>query len=309
MRLAAQGQPQAPAATEETPVFRTGVTQVRVDVQVTDRDGNVITGLTRDDFAVFDENVPQPVAYFGQDRDPLSLLLLLDVSGSMRRYLDQMASTAEKALRYLRVGDRVGVMLFSRRTEVTQPFTGDLVQVAEKIRDSSNEHDLGAGTAINESILDGVSYLARYKESEFGNRQDRRAVLILTDNLSLNYQTPDSKVTGELLREDTVLNAIVVGKAERPGTPRPGVYQNPDFTPADVFKLAEQTGGEAVKVNRADQTFPEMMERIRTRYTLAYNAPEAKSGTFRQIRVELTPAARQRYSGAVVRARSGYYVR
>jgi VWFA-related protein len=286
------------------PVFRTGVSQVRVDIQVT-YEGTPVKGLAAEDFVVYDEGVPQKATYFGHEAEPLSLLLLLDVSGSMNRFLEQIARTAQKALRYLSVGDRAAVLYFGRTSMVQQPFTGDLVKVGDELRVGYRGDDLGAGTDINGSLLDAAAYFKRYGESDLGRAQERRAVLMLTDNQALHYQTPDEKVIRELWGVDAVLNAIVVGKGERP-VKTDTTYRNPDFTPADVFRIAEETGGEAIKADRADQTFAAMIDRIRTRYVLGYNAPQAKPGTFRRIRVELTAAARQRYPNAVIRARSGY---
>ena len=109
-----------------------------------------------------------------------------------------------------------------------------------------------------------------------------------------------------LYNANTILNAIAVGKAERPKAAPPNA--NPDFTPTDVFKLADQSGGEALKAERTDQSFPEMMERVRTRYALSYAAPaDAQSKTFRRVRVELTAEARKRYPNSQVRARNGYF--
>ena len=105
---------------------------------------------------------------------------------------------------------------------------------------------------------------------------------------------------------DCVLNAIVAKGGERPKPPKPGEYVNPDFTPSDVFRIAEETGGEAVKVERAGTAFREMIERLRTRYSLHYRAPEAEAGTFRRIRVALSEQARKRLPKAEVRARAGY---
>lgn len=274
---------------------------VRVDAQVVSG-GNVVTDLTRDDFMVSDENVPQKIVYFGRDREPLSLMLLLDVSGSMQKMLSQMATKARQAMRHLQSGDRVGIMLFSRRSRIAQEFTDDLQKVAGQLDEAVREEGLGAGTEINAAVLTAASYIKDEAEAS-----GRRAILIVTDNLSLNYQLPDSVVIRGLFSANTVFNAIVVGKGNRPKPPPSGQYLNPDFTPADVYKLAEETGGEALKAERADAAFQEMMERIRTRYSLHYHAPEAKPGMFRRIKVELAPAARARYPNAVVRARAGYY--
>lgn len=271
-----------------------------MDVQVTEK-GNLVTDLAKDDFIVFEENARQEISYFGKEREPLLLLLLLDVSGSTKRYVEQMASVAKQALKYLRVVDKVGLMLFGRNTEVRGQFTPNTWEVAGELSNAHREHDLGAGTVINGSILEAVKYVDSKSEPA-----QRRAVLIITDNFSLNYKSPDEDVIKALLRSDIVLNAIVVGKGHRP-EPVPA-NANPDFSPANVFRIAEETGGEAIKADRADQTFPQMVERIRSRYSLQYAAPEAPSGSFRRLRVELTASARQRYPKAQIRARSGYYV-
>ena len=93
--------------------FQAGISLVKVDVQVSDRKGRPISGLRIEDFEVFDENQPRKITYFEREREHVDLLLLLDVSGSMRRYLEQMAANARAALAELHEGDRTGVMLFA----------------------------------------------------------------------------------------------------------------------------------------------------------------------------------------------------
>ena len=76
-----------------------------------------------------------------------------------------------------------------------------------------------------------------------------------------------------------------------------------------MFKLAEETGGEAVKADQPDVSFREIIERIRTRYSLAYHVPAyAIAGSLRHITVSLSDDARRRYPQAQIRARRGYYV-
>lgn len=285
----------------EEPVFRAGVSLVKVDVQVVRPNGSVIPGLSAEDFQVYDQAVPQRIAFFGREAEALDLLLLLDVSGSMRRHLEEMAGTAQSALRHLHPGDRVALMLFAREAAVRAEFTEDFRALQEQIQDAVRERSLGSGTAINSAIIAA----ARYAGSQ--PVRGRRAVLIVTDNLSLNYRVPDDEVIRALYTADAVLNAILIGKQRRPDPPPSTGALNPDFTPADVFKLAQETGGEAVESRRVADSFPQMIERIRARYSLQYPAPAAEPGTFRRIRVELTAAARKRYPGAVVRARGGYF--
>ena len=268
---------------------------------MTARGGTTLAGLTQQDFEVYDENAPQTVLYFEHESDPLDLLLLLDVSGSMHRSLAELAAAARAALRPLGSGDRVAVMLFARSSEVRRRFTSDFAAVEHEIRSAIDTQDLGSGTAINAAVMSAASYFRDETSTA------RRAVLIVTDNLSLNYRIPNEQVLRELYAADATLNAILIGKQRRPDPPKPGTYVNPDFTPADVFKLAEQTGGEAVESRQAGDSFQLMIERIRSRYRLQYEAPPAESGQLRHIRVQLALAARSRYPTAVIRARAGYY--
>lgn len=285
----------------ETPVFRAGVTQVRLDVQVLNGD-RVLPGLEREDFAIFDENTTQPIAYFAHEDEPLAVLLLLDVSGSMKRYLEQMGRTAQKALGQLGPNDRVGVMVFSKGSQLLLPLSNKRNEAAREIEVAVLGVQMPSGTAINSAVIDAAQVLKKDRD-EF-RRPARRSVLILTDNGGLSYQISDDLVIRQLLQADSVLNAIIVGKVRQ-------LYSsgasNTDFTPADVGKLAAATGGETLRAERADEAFPELISRLRNRYSLAYAAPESPSGTFRRVRVELSPAAKKRYPRARVLTRTGYY--
>ncbi|HLK46811.1 MAG TPA: VWA domain-containing protein [Bryobacteraceae bacterium] len=285
----------------QTPTFRGGVTLVKVDVSAANGNGRTISDLAQKDFEVFDEGAPQPIAYFDHESEPLDLLLLLDVSGSMHRSLMELAATARAALRPLGRQDRVGVMLFARESAVRQLFTEDFGLVESEIANAVKAQDLGSGTAINAAVRAGAEYIGRQPASA------RRAVLIVTDNLSLNYRVPDEVVIRALYAADATLDGILIGKQRRPEAPRAGTYVNPDFTPSDIFKLAAQTGGEAVEVHQAGESFPAMIERIRSRYRLQYQAPASAAGAFHRVEVRLTEEARRRYPRAVLRARAGYY--
>src|SRR5690348_2495328 len=133
--LALDGFGQQPAPSE-SPVFRAGVALVKVDIQVVDHSGRVVSGLTAADFRVYDDGRTQKIAYFGQESEPLDLVLLLDVSGSMHRHLELLGQTARAALRQLYPSDRVGVMLFARRAAVREPLTQDFRAVEDEMHDA-----------------------------------------------------------------------------------------------------------------------------------------------------------------------------
>jgi VWFA-related protein len=292
----------AAAQTQETITFRAGVSNVRVDALVTNGD-RVVEDLTKDDFVIQDNGRPVNIVYFGHDSEQLHLVLLLDISGSMRQHLEPMADTARQALKHLEPGDRVAIMIFARTNKVHTEFTDNHAVIEAALREAVRDESLGAATLINPALADAVKHI------EEQPAQGRRAVLIITDNQALHYKTPDEEVIRAFYGADTVLSAIVIGKAGRPEAANSRKQINPDFSPANVFRIAEETGGEAVKAEKAAAAFAGMIERIRTRYSLHYSAPDAPAGTFRKIHVDLSPAARERYPQARVRARQGYYVR
>jgi hypothetical protein len=185
---------------------------------------------------------------------------------------------------------------------VAQDFSDNLAETARNIGGAVTNWDVGSGTLINSAVMDA----ARYMEKHAGPG-GRRAILILTDNLSMSFRLTDGQVIRELNKADTVFNAIITGRAIRPEPLQPGKPSKPDLTPANVFELAEQTGGEWVKSENAGSSFNEMIERIRSRYMLAYHEPESRPGLFRHIIVTLGETARKRYPTAELHSRSGYY--
>lgn len=271
-----------------------------MDVQVTEGK-NLVKGLTKDDFILTDENLPQSIISFSHGEERLNLILLLDISGSMQKYIEEIAQTARESLEHLRPGDRVAIMVFARRTAVHQGFSDNLAETARQISGAVKE-DVGTSTLINSAVVDA----AHYMEANAG-ADGRRAILILTDNLSMSYQLTDGQVIRELNKADTVFNAIVTGRAIRPRPLESGKYSNPDFTPSDVFHLSEETGGEWVKADSASASFNEMIGHIRSRYNLAYHEPPSAPGAFRHIGVALTENARRKFPLAELKARTGYY--
>ena len=296
-----------PASPQDTtPTFKAGVSDVRVEVQVTDLDGAPIHGLAAPDFVVTDEDRVQQLVSCDQASERASLVLLMDVSGSMQPHLQTITHDAEQALRVLSPGDRVAIMVYAKTAETHQDFNDNLAETARQIPLAITGHDVGFTTNINSAVLVAADLIEKRADTMNGHSIDpgRRAILIITDNLGMNRLLPDDVVIRELYRAETSLNAIVVGRAIRPG---PDEGKNSELTPADVYHLAEETGGDVIHADVSEQAFRTMIERIRFRYTLAYRAPQASPGSFRRIHVDLTPDARRRFPTAVLRARTGYY--
>src|SRR5262245_65688349 len=109
----------------QQPVFRGTSDVVRVYATVTDRDGRLVTTLTRDDFTVRDEGKPQPITVFDNTPQPIRLIVMLDVSGSMAGNLPLLRGAAEQLFARLRPDDVARVGAFGNDIKISPTFTGN----------------------------------------------------------------------------------------------------------------------------------------------------------------------------------------
>jgi VWFA-related protein len=236
---------------------------------------------------------------------PLDLILLLDVSGSVQKYLRDIAAISRSALRELGPQDQVAVMVFSRDSWIEQTFTAVQEDIADAIDKASHEQPVGSGTRI----YGAIQAASRYIGDETSASVRRRAILVVTDNDGMSYAVHRDDLIRNLFNTNVVLDAIAVGRHPHPPLPRAGAVINPDFTFDDVFPVAEATGGEAVAASKPQDRLGEMLIRLRSSYSLIYHMPpDVVPGTYRKIRVELTDEARRRFPAATIAARDGYYV-
>ena len=108
-------------AAAQQPVFRGGGDVVRVFSTVTDNDGRLVTTLGRDDFEVRDEGKPQPITQFDNTPQPIRLIVLLDVSGSMEGNLSLLRAGADELFTRLRPDDLVRVGTFGASVDLGPP--------------------------------------------------------------------------------------------------------------------------------------------------------------------------------------------
>jgi Ca-activated chloride channel homolog len=265
-------------------VFRSDVQLLRVDVQVSDPAGKIVTGLKAEDFEILDDGVPQPIAAFEKDLNELDLMLVLDVSDSMSSITAEVKRQAANALRSLFFRDRVAVTIFDNQPYMVIEPTWDWDAVNRAIQDINVK---GAGTEFNQSI----GLIARVIQ-KFARPNARRALLVFSDNVG-------SRVVPESFTRDALweADAIVVLAQFQPAT---------DFKPknrSDLQKFVEATGGETIPVIPGAFDLAGTLKRIREGYTIFYRPPAHKPGEVVKIRVRLR---NPEHKNLVVRARSGY---
>jgi Ca-activated chloride channel family protein len=292
------------AFAQDDVVFRSGVVLVHVDAEVTNAEGNIVTGLAKDDFRVLDERKEQPILHFSAEEEPLDLILLFDISGSMRAVVEGVASAAQEGLHELRQGDRVSVMVFNTRARVVSEFTEDLDAVNRTIQEDVMGIQFGGGTFIQAAVDEAALRFLHEKKT-----QRRRAVLIITDNIGTRTRREET-VVKDFWEADALLSGLIVRNPAYQAMHTVGIIMGPQnlVMQAGMKGIAQKTGGDAVNSGDPGSAFRDAMHRIRSRYGLYYGLPKAKPGTTRSVHVELSPDAAKRYPKARVRARTGYIV-
>ncbi|MGE5647693.1 MAG: VWA domain-containing protein [Acidobacteriota bacterium] len=294
-------------------VFRTDVALVRVDAQVVDRNNHAIAGLTVDDFTLKEAGRPQEIRNFASESMPVDVLLLLDVSASMRPHVELIASTAHEAFRVLSDRDRIGIMVFDRTTRLRLPFRSDKNEAEREFEALVEQESFRGGTDITRGMLDAAEYIGRE-----GRRDARRAIVILTDDRTERYRD-DERVGRALTNADTVMSALIAADAirlrQRPRVGRDGVVPTrraaydgmaASMLSAGTSQIADASGGDSVPANDAS-ALEATLSRIRHRYALHfYQPPDATPGEERDVEVGLSEAARKLYRGAEVRYRRVY---
>lgn len=274
----------------QEPVFRSGVSLVRVDAQVTE-DGSAIDGLRREDFVVQDNGRPQSIRYFSQEEQPLDLLLLFDISNSMLPAIRQLAASATAGLAELRPGDRVAVWDFDTESRPVLPFTNSVDRASQAVTQIAGAEE-GGGTFLLSSVYDAAGQFP--SPAEWGRR---RAILMLTDDNGQESMS-EKRVLERLWSLDIVLCGLIVRTSDSRSGPHPHRES--------MMLVGFRSGGETVRSNDPGRTFREMVRRIRKRYSLYYAMPPVAPGVAREVTVDLTEEARRRHPEALVLARKGY---
>lgn len=272
---------------QEDVAFRSDVSMVHVDTEVLSKDGRIVRGLSQKDFRVFDEGREQKLVSISSEDQPLDLILLFDVSASMRPNIQKVAEAARHAAAQLRKGDRVAIMCFNLTITVSTPFVEDMDAVASGVEGVLRLR-FGGGTAIRGAV--NAAARRFIGEAKSGRR---RAILVITDDVGMPAN--EMTVVRNLWEADAAVSALIVASKG----PKP--VKN-----GTVGPLAEKSGGDTVKSGDPGAAFIAMIQRIRSRYSLYYLTPEGQPGTFHSIRVELGPEARAQNPSAKLSARRSY---
>lgn len=284
---------QDPPADAPKPTFRSSVDLVSVAAVVRDRRGQVVRDLRRDDFLVYDNGVRRPILEFTPSDDgPVSLALLVDISGSMvmAGRLDQARAHVGILLDRLRPGvDEVALYTFDSRLHEERGF-GD---AGADVRSALDRLTPFGAT----SLYDAIGDMARRLETRVNKR---RAILVVTDGLDNNSRLSPGEVSGLASATDVPVYVMAtLSPVDHAATRREAGSMIPT---GQLANLAAWTGGTSFIVStpaHASVATDRILADLRHQYLLAF---EGVGSGWRPLDV------RVRKQELTVRARSGYFV-
>ncbi len=262
---------------------------VVLHVMVTDRGGGYVPNLPVDAFHIFDDARPQTPKFFLTEDAPVTVGLILDSSGSMRRLRDRVIAASAEFVQSSNPEDEVFALVFDDEVEPVlrdAPFTSD----ADTLRAALSSVFRPAGrTSLYDAVLRGLRYAAR------GTR-DRRVLVVLSDGGDNASAATLKDVVTAVEGSNTVIYAVALSDP-----------LDPDANPKRLKQLAEATGGETflpADVAEVHAAFEKIARDIRHSYTIGFDTMNAPSHAgFHKLRVEVrTPDGRR----LAARARTGY---
>ena len=270
--------------------LRMDVRLVSVFVNVIDQNGAIVSGLTRENFALAEDGRPQQIAVFEHLSDlPLNLTLAIDTSGSVHKDMAEEADAAKRfAHALLRPQDQMSLLQFATEVRELTPFTSKVSQI---------DHGLGQLHGDWATSLYDAICLA---SGRLGGKEGRRVLVLVSDGDDTASNATYGKAVEQALRNEVMIYSIIDVPIEASaGRDLGGEHA--------LITLAEQTGGKSFYVSDGglDKAFARVSDDLRTQYLLGYYPKNQEPGrAFHRIQVTIPRAAAGAFS---VRHRTGYY--
>lgn len=284
----------------QDPVIRVDVQLVNITFTVRDKRGGLVGTLTQDDFTVFEDGKQQEINRFQRDNDlPLTIGLLIDISGSMYNIIDTGKRAGSEFFRkVLREKDLAFLITFGSETELVQDLTSSpnmLERALGKVEAQRPTRVMTQGpvptSRVRGTLMHDAIYLAA--EEKLKSEAGRKVIVLLTDGADMGsfYKLADA------LKQSHLADAVVYSF----------FYYEPMFGSDEgaLKKLSGDTGGRVFNVAKRgalEQAFDQLQEEMRSQYALSYTPTNNnQDGGFRRVEIKTKDGALK------VQARRGYY--
>jgi len=264
-----------------------------VNVTVTDPYNRLVTGLEQDNFRVFEDNIEQEVTHFSAEDVPVSIGVILDLSGSMANKIDKSRMAALQFFKTANPQDEFFVVSFNEHAELSSPFTTSVEDIETRLLFTAAR----GRTAMMDGIYLGLSQMR-------GARNQKKALLLISDGGDNHSRYSEHDIRNFVREADTQIYAI--GLYESAGArPTPEEANGP----ALLGEITDESGGRTFGVSNLND-LPDIAIKIgmelRNQYVLGYRpSNHARDGKWRKIKVKLRPP--KGLPPLNVYAKSGYY--
>jgi len=268
-------------------VLRSGVDAVAVTATVFDPEGRLVQGLTVDAFEVYEDGERQTITQFTNERVPVGLGLLLDVSDSMfgQRIVDARAAVERFLFELLDTSDEFFVLAFNHYPRIITRWT----TTPDDVRSAMGELKPSGATAIYDAVLSALPMIAR-------RSRERAALVVISDGADTASDASVSDVRTSLLRSDAFVYAIAIDPPKRQAI-------NRVVSTSSLNEITSQSGGRTEVVQDMDGlrvATARIAEELNNQYVMAYPSKRANDGKYHSLRVRVT------LPGYKVHARNGY---
>jgi Ca-activated chloride channel family protein len=269
----------------QQPTFRAGTQVVSLFATVVDAQNRLVPDLTENDFEVLDNDKPQPLIVFRNEVQPITVVVMLDTSGSMTGTIALLKASAEQFLIRLLPDDKATVGAFNDKIEIGAGFTNDRDALVSQVRDLDYGNDTRLYDAINESldVLQGI--------------EGRRVILVFTDGDDTSSRVGRGTVLERARADEVMVYAIGLESDYFDGVRM--VRSKPD---SGLRKLADETGGgyfELKKTSDLGPTFSRVAQELHSQYVLGFEAKQL-DGKVHKLTVKM------KQPGMTARARKSY---
>src|SRR5262245_27901580 len=274
----------SPAA-QQPPIFKAGTQIVSLFVTVADAQKRLVPGLTQDDFEVYDNDKLQLITYFDNLPHPITVVVMLDTSGSMTLTLDLLKKAAEQFVIRLLPEDKGRIGAFNDKVQLSARFTSNRDELTSSIYDV----DYGNGTRLWDAIALGID--------ELKTVQGRRVMVVFTDGDDTESKTSLGTVIERARAEETMVYAI--GMESNYFNGQRMVKTKPDRR---FKRVADETGGGYYEVEKkADlaPAFTQIATELHSQYVIGF-APTQLDNRVHKLAVKM------KQPGMVARARRSY---
>ena len=272
--------------------FKTSVSEVVLYATVVDSHQRLVTSLQKQDFTVYENNVPQTITAFGQEDVPVSMAILVDNSGSMAQKRAAVNRAAIDLIQASNPQDEAFIVNFSDEAFLDQDLTSNI----DLLRKGLSHIDSQGGTALYDAVIAAADHLAKHA------KHPKQVILIITDG----EDNSSSATLADTVRRIQDLNGPIVYSIGL-------LFDESNHSQGHrarkaLQSLSDDTGGIAFfpkSLNQVDSIAAEVAQDIRHQYVIGYHPTQPISqGGYRAIRVEAKAKGVGKLS---VRTRAGYF--